>query len=441
VKLRLRTLLDEFLPDAAAIERRRPAEGSRVTLYALCALIVTALAWATLSEVDRVVASRGRLVTPLPNIVVQPLEPGVLKSIEVRVGQVVHKGDVLATLDATFTAADVAQLSIRAETLSARTRRLELELGGKAGSRATGADDKLRTEAALLAERRANYEARLRQYDETIAKFRAARETNLQDQRTLGERLKSLTELEGMYRKLEADKFGSRALVLAAADKRLEVERDYTVARNREEEIQREIAAAEAERTAFVRGWRQKAEEELSELRQQRDEASQQLMKARRREQLVRLTSPENAVVLELGKKSVGSVLKEGEPLFALVPIDAALEAEVEVSPADVGDLRVGDPVRIKVDAYPFQKHGTLEGKLITVGADALSRPASGTDTYYYYVARVALPSTQLKQLPESARLLPGMTVAGELIVGRRSVISYFLYPVIRILDESIRER
>jgi len=436
----VRALLQEFLPDVAALERRLPAEGSRATLYCLGALIVTAVLWATFSQVDRVVATRGRLVTPLPNIVLQPLEPGVLKTLNVRTGQVVKKGEILATLDPTFSAADSGQLTIRADTLLARTQRLELELSGKVDPRKLGNLNKNRVESEVLAERRANYEARSRQFREQIARLNAAAETNKRDQATLGERLKSLVELEGMYRKLEAEKFGSRALVISAGDKRLEVERDYTTARNREAEIQREIAGAEAERTAFERGWRQKVQEELSEAQQQRDEAGQQLVKAQRREQLVSLSSPEDAVVLEIGKKSVGSVLKDGEPLFVLVPIGATLEAEVEVSPADVGDLRIGDTVRVKVDAYPFQKHGTLEGKLVIIGADALSRQSQGGDSYYY-LARVALQTTRLKELPESARLLPGMTVAAELVVGKRSVISYFLYPIIRVLDESIRER
>lgn len=433
-------LLETFLPEAQALERRLPPQASRATLYALGALIAAAIGWATFSEIDRVVAARGRLVTPLPNIVVQPLEPGVLKSLNARLGQVVKKGDVLATLDPTFTAADAAQLTVRTESLRARIARLEHELSGKPMRVAPSVTPQQRQEAEVLAERRANYEARLRQFDQTIARLQAALETNRRDQQALGERLKSLAELEGMYRKLEADKFGSRALVLSAADKRLEVERDHTVARHREAELSREIGAAQAERTAFVRDWRQKLQEDLSETRRQYDEAAQQLLKARRREELVRLQAPEDAVVLEIAKKSVGSVLKEGEAVFTLVPVNALLEAEVEVSPADVGDLRVGDPVRIKVDAYPFQKHGTLEGRLVAVGADSLSRPVPGGEAYYY-VARVALLTTRLKELPDSARLLPGMTVSAEVVVGRRSVISYLLYPVIRVLDESIRER
>ena len=441
MKPELKKTLQDFLPDARALEQRLPKEGSRATLYVFAAMILVAVLWATFSDVDRMVQGRGRFVTPLPNLVVQPLEPGVLKSLHVRTGQVVKKGEVLATLDPTFTSADSEQLGIRSDTLAARTKRLELELNDKPMSAAKAKSLRERQEAEVLAERRAAYEAKLRQMDESIARLKASAETNRNEQKTLAARVKALTELEEMYKKLEADKFGSRATLLSVTERKLEVERDSTIARHREAEIAREIAASEAERAAYVRSSRQKVQEELSEMRQQRDEAGQQLLKAQRREQLVSLVAPEDAVVLEIAKKSVGSVLKDGEPMFVLVPLNAPLEVEVEISPTDVGELRVGDDVRVKVDTFPFQKHGVLEGKLRFVGADALVRQGQGGESYYY-LARVALQAdSQLKKLPASARLFPGMTVSAELIVGQRSVISYFLYPVIRVLDESIRER
>lgn len=437
----LKKLLDEFLPDARAVELHEPAGTSRITLYALLALIVTALLWATFSNVDRVVTARGRLVNPLPNMVVQPLEPGILKSIEVRVGQVVKKDAVLATLDPTFTGADAAQLGVREDTLKARARRLELELKGR--GELVAADGRAGKEADVLAERRASYAARLRQYDETAARLRASLETNRSAQETHGARLKTLNELEEMYVRLEAQKFGSKVNMLNVREKRFEVEQLYAAAVSRESEIRREIAAAEAERTAFVKAWRQKVSEEYSEISQQRDEVSQQAGKARRRVELIRLQAPEDSVVMEIGKKSVGSVVKDAEPLFMLVPLNATLEAEVDVSPGDVGDLRAGDTARIKIDTFPFQKHGTLAGQITSISADAFTRQSAGgsmSGESYYFLARVALKETRLKNLSETARLLPGMTVQAELVVGQRSVISYFLYPVIRILDESIRE-
>jgi hemolysin D len=133
--------------------------------------------------------------------------------------------------------------------------------------------------------------------------------------------------------------------------------------------------------------------------------------------------------------------VQDAEPMFVLVPLDAPLEAEVEVSPADVGEIRVDDAARIKIDAYPFQKHGTIKGKVINVSADTFSRQNGFGGPSYYYLARLSLEDTHLQHLPAPTRLLPGMTLTGEIVTGKRTVISYFVYPVIRILDESLRER
>lgn len=440
-KDRIRELLGEFLPNAQAIEMREPPRSSRLTLYALLALVLTAVVWATFSRMDKLVIGTGRLVTPLSNLVVQPLEPGILKTIDVRIGQIVSKGAILATLDPTFASADASQLGSRSDTLSLQAQRLESELMGKSRNTMHGKNIQLQLQENLLAERQAMYAARMRQFDETIQRLRASLETNKQDQAVLARRVKSLQELETMQSELEAKQFGSRAKRLEAEEKRLEVERDYRLAFNREKEIISEIGAMEAERATFSKSWRQDSMEKLSSTLQQRDEANDQLTKARRRTNLVTLTAPQDAVVLEIGKKSVGSVLKDAEPLFVLVPLDAKLELEVEVAPADVAEIRVGDTVRIKIEAYPFQKHGTATGKITSISGDTFSRQTALGGQAYYYLVRASLEDTRLSQLIGPTRLLPGMTVTGEIITGKRTVISYFLYPVIRLFDESLRER
>ena len=245
-----------------------------------------------------------------------------------------------------------------------------------------------------------------------------------------------------MYGSLETQQFVPRSRLLDAEEKRLEVERDYRLANNRQHEIVREIAATNAERDAFAKSWRQEAMEKLSTTLQQRDEVDEQLSKSRLRAKLVTLTAPQDAIVLDIGKKSVGSVLREAEPLFTLVPLDAKLELEMEVAPADIGAIRVSDSTRIKIDAYPFQKHGVIEGKVTNISADAFARQLPTGGQGFYYLARVSLEDAQLRKLPPGpTRLLPGMTASGEVVTGKRTVISYFLYPVIRLLDESFRER
>lgn len=436
----------EFLPDADEIERRPLPQAARMTLYALAAMVLVFLVWATVSEVDRIVVARGRLVTPLSNLVIQPLETSLIQSIDVRVGQVVWKGQRLAALDPTFTGADLAQLQQRYQSLDTQARRLEHELGpGGKRSAKGGSDVDSRTQARLQEERQANYRAQLTKLDETVERLKAAAETNRHDQRVLDARVRSLAEIEAMQEKLLAQQFGSRARLLEAQEKRLEVERDLQQARNREAEIRRELAAAEAERSAFVKGWRQKAFEDLLSTQRDRDAAGEQLQKAGKRSELVVLTAPVDAVVLEIAKRSVGSVVKEAEPLFSLVPLDAELEAEVQVDSGDIGYLKLGDPARIKLDAFPFQQHGTLPGQVRTLSEDAFRREtpaaaAAGPGADAYYLARVGLQQIRLKGMEARHRLLPGMTVTAEIVVGKRTVISYLLWPLTKAMDEAIRE-
>jgi HlyD family secretion protein len=178
----------EFLPDADEIERRPLPPAARMTLYVLTAMVFSFLLWASISEVDRIVVARGRLVTPLPNIVVQPLETSIVQSIDVRVGQVVKKGEKIATLDPTFTSADLAQLQARHQSLDTQAKRLEMELaGGKPVAGAGNADGRL--QAQLAVEKQSNYRSQLAKMTETVERLKAVQLTNKRDKEVLDARV------------------------------------------------------------------------------------------------------------------------------------------------------------------------------------------------------------------------------------------------------------
>jgi hemolysin D len=455
-----------YLSDPDAIEQRPLGGVTTWVLAGLTAMLISAVTWASLSELDEIITAPGRLVSSQPNILVQPLDTSIVQSVDVRAGQIVKEGQQLASLDATFTGADQALITGSIAKLQARERRLEAELasgialgspGAAVGSldRVQGAgeraakpgDEKLQAELKLA--RAANFQSRLKALDENIAKLEASLTTNRQDQKMLVERVKSLSEIEQMQQRLIDQNFGARKQLLDARDSRMAIEREQQLTRNREQEILREIAALKAERSAFQNDWRQRAIEELAEVRRERDSMREQLQKAEKRNTLVVLRAPVNGVVLEIPKKSVGSVVQAGESMFTLVPTDVPLLVELQVSSPDAGFVKVGDPVKVKLDAFPFQKYGTLKGKVQVVSEDSFSRdpyaasgnkPLSGN----YYLARVSLESTELERKSprnEDVSLRPGFTVSGEIVIGRRSVMSYFLYPLIGTLDESLRER
>lgn len=230
--------------------------------------------------------------------------------------------------------------------------------------------------------------------------------------------------------------------LLQARDRRLEVERDMDMQRNKAIEMASELASVQAERAAFERSWRQKAMEDLLSATRDRDGINEQLAKADKRLKMVQMVAPADAVVLEIAKFSVGSVVREAEQMFTLVPLGAELEAEVQIDSVDIGFIKTGMPAHIKVDAFTFMKHGMLEGKVRTVSQDSFKRDTAdknggGMDTYY--LSRIPYTGA-LKKVAPGTQLMPGMTVSAEIVVGERTVMSYLLYPLTRALDESIRE-
>ncbi|MFZ6644639.1 HlyD family type I secretion periplasmic adaptor subunit [Undibacterium sp. TJN25] len=431
----------EFLPDADEIERRPLPRFARSTLLVLVTALISFLLFATFAKVEKVIVARGRLTTPSSNIIVQPLETSTIQSINVQVGQVVKKGQVLAVLDSTFSGADQAELRNRLSSLDTQSRNLEAELGGAKNINKDGANADTQLQGRLLVERQANYQAQLTRQEETIARLRASLETNRKDQQLLESRVQYLREMEAMQQKLVEQQYGARANYLAAQDKRLEVERDMLNTKNRENEIKSELAGATAEKAAFEKSWRQKAMEDLLTTTRDRSSVTEQLNKADRRNKLITLLAPSDAVVLDIGKLSLGSVIREAEPLFTLVPLGTELEAEIQIDSVDVGYVKLSDQVHLKLDAFPFQQHGTLAAQVRTISQDAFKREgtqAQGLDAYY--LSRLGIEKTGLKKMSEKARLLPGMTLSAEIVVGKRSVLSYLLWPLTKALDEGLRE-
>jgi len=239
---------------------------------------------------------------------------------------------------------------------------------------------------------------------------------------------------------LAAAQVGSRLNLLAATDAKTELLRNVEFSRNSLAESQHQLEATTSTRNAFVQQWLGQTSQELVTARNTRDTALQQLEKATKHKDLVRLDALDDAVILKMAKLSVGSVLKEGDPLFYLAPLRSPVEAEVRIATRDVGFIRPGDPVKLKLDAFNFIEHGSAEGTLRWISEGAFTVDDNGVATEPYYKARVALTNTDLRNVPEGFRLIPGMTLAGDIHIGTRSVFMYIVSGALRGMGEAMRE-
>jgi HlyD family type I secretion membrane fusion protein len=170
----------------------------------------------------------------------------------------------------------------------------------------------------------------------------------------------------------------------------------------------------------------------------------QNLVKAQKTADLVTLQAPEDAVVLDVGAVSNNSVVDlttmQMKPLFTLTPLNGPVEAEVNIGSDDIGFIQTGDPVQIKIDAYPFMRHGTMKGTILTISEGSFTLDQNNTPVPAYFKARVKIEESQLHDVPTNFRLIPGMTIQGDVLVGHRTILSYLVEGGLRNASEAMRE-
>jgi len=431
----------EFQPDSMELEKQPVPFFIRATYWLLLLLFLSALVWSIVARMDMIVTARGRLISTGKQILVQPLVNSIIKKFHVDVGQIVKQGQVLVSLDPTFAVADETQVRVRRATLNIIIDRLQCELAGKSFRVKPSMDA---TEAALEMNihqgRQSEYQAKLNLYDSRIVQAKGETVSFTKRQESLGRELQAAEELLAMRKKVFSQGADSRLSVLEAEAKCAAVQSEAESIANELKVRSQQIAQTVSEREAFINNWRNDAAKQLADARKEYDALREQEAKAARYRELAELTSPADAVVLDMGRFSEGSVAKEGDPIMTLVPLYTPLEAEVSIETKDIGYVHLGDPVRIKLDAFPFQRHGTLEGRLRVVTEDAYVASTSENNKVPSYQARVELTKTKLHDVARGTRFLPGMTLTAEIVVGDRRVITFLAYPIIRGLDESLRE-
>lgn len=455
-------LLVEFQPDAVEIEKRSVPGGARWTLYAVVALLIFSVFWAWWAEVDRIVTAEGKLITTMSPVVIQTVNTAPIRTMKAQFGDRVSAGQVLATLDPTFSEADLASLKSKRESLDSMIARLRAEKDQTeflVPEDKSGASWMLQKQVFL--ERANQFRSKVEEYDSEINKVVVQQENNVLS-------IEHLKDAYAGHRKYEASiirlaKKGSKSEeeVLSRRLQTGQAEMRYLAARNQSRELSRQSDSIRAQKNAYVAQWRSELVTQLAKATEEHAQVEEDLSKAERSNDLVELRVPEDTefkefVVFEVADRSVGSVLKPGEALFRLVPVDVPLEAEVEIAGRDIskinqantqdiqsGDLPDGSSVRVKLGSFPYQKHGTIDGAVRAISEGSFEKKGAGGQPTgaTMYKARVQLINPDgLNAVPDNFRLMPGMTTTAEIKVGRRRVIDYFLYPLLRYADESIRE-
>jgi hemolysin D len=426
----------------------------RLVLWLMIALFAGAALWLSIAKVDTVVAANGRIVTSAGDIVIQALETSVVRSLRVRMGQKVRKGEVLATLDPTFTQADQDELSAKLRQESAAFDRLQAESAGKPyDPHNPNADEAIQRD--IFRKRQSEYAAHLTAAARKVAQFQADLAAHRIEAQGLQQQIALAGQADTIYQTLVASQLASKLRAIDTTRSLVEAKSRLATNLGEQKRLVQQIAETEAERDAFIQEWQRKLAEELAQARSERDQSTARLSKAQLRHRMAVMTAPEDATVLDVETRPAGSVMREAETLMRLVPADRPLLAEVQIDTRDVARLHLGDPVTLKFEALPWQQYGLAYGRLQSLTPDTLEDDSAretaedmtapgmkqqARQSPIHYRARIAITETKFRNLPQDFAIRPGMRLTADVKIGRRAVLDYVLNPITRVIDESLRE-
>ncbi|WP_407312185.1 HlyD family type I secretion periplasmic adaptor subunit [Pseudomonas sp. nanlin1] len=435
-----------FLPAALALQQAPPHPLPGLLQGALLIGAVTTLLWACFGKIDVVASASGKVVPSGRSKVIQASELGRVKAINVEDGQAVRMGDVLIQLDDQGTQADINRLNVdllAARTDSARARAmLGAIASGKAPESVARWIDHASTQQLKAAQRwvvgqylemRAHLEQARAEITQLESEIRAARVAVA----SLLELLPLTTRVAQDYQELEQIRAVPRHAYLEKEQLRLGQVRDLAVQRLRINELSAALAAAQSRHASVLAQARREMLDLLNESVQRADALAQELGKAERRHRLRQLRAPVDGVVQQLAVHTLGGVVTEAQALMIIVPEQQPVEVEALLENKDVGFVRKGQPVELKIETFNFTRYGVVHGQVMSVSGDAIDDERRGL----VYSARIRLDQSSVRVGDEELVLSPGMAVQAEVKTDRRSVISYFLSPLQQYTGESLRER
>lgn len=427
----------EFLPAALAVEETPASPAGRLILWVIIAVFVLTLAWATLGRVDIVTVASGRVIASGHSKTVQPLEIGAVTAIHVTEGQAVEKGQLLLVLDDRQARAEVSRLRGELAQLSVQVERYRRLLALGSRSDAPVAEHLGQSDGPLVVQSWLEYVDRLVVLQRERLRHQAEGESISAQVEKLQAVLPIVEHKVENQRRLTDQKLLSEHQFLEVEERRLEIVHDLRTQQSRLREAQtagqESAARMQLEQRVFVRD----AQEKLIDAERRAESLSQELNKAEAGLASTRITAPVDGVVQQLAVHGAGAVVTPAQALMVVVPLDEGLEIEAVLENRDIGFVRAGQPVSIKVDTFPFTRYGTIDGTVLRVSSDAVPDQSGGMR----YRLQTDLNKLSMQIDQRQVPLVPGMTVVVEAKTGTRRLIEYFLSPLMRFADESVRER
>jgi HlyD family secretion protein len=449
----------EYFSPSQAIIARGPLPLANNVVAIVATMVLCIIFCFFVLSLDRLATGMGKVVSMVPETVVQPLNPGIVKTIAVSTGDIVHKGQLLAQIDPTFAAADNTAAREQVDRYQTEVDRLMAEYHQqpyRPHQLTAGAI----VQEGIFAQRAAARQAELRYYQGQVDAQKALLAQADSQIRQYAKEAGVNLNIEQIYTKLEHDAVGSRLNTLNSVNVRLESERNVLFNISQAENARQNVAALQGQLENYNQQWFADVSQTITDDNVQLASYRDQLEHAALNYKLVDLRAQEDSIVLAVAPISPGAVIQAGQTFFTLVPVNAPMEIDAQITADQTGFVAPGQMAIIKFQTFSFTKFGMASGAVRLVSPDSFITGQAATSTTgtpsgatgnsiftgvnptsaYFFDVRVSLDRLNLKNVPRDFRVTPGMPVEVDIKVGDRTVIDYLVERMLPVLYEGMRE-
>ncbi len=424
----------------AAIMAQSP-RGGRAIIWVVLLLFIFFMVWASNSHIEQVTRGQGKVIPSTQIQVVQNLEGGILGEINVDVGQLVKKGQLLLRIDETRFSSSFKQNRVRYLLLKAKAARLTAESNGTNFK----VPKEIKDEKPEIGVREKElFESRKREFKSSM---QILEQQILQREHETDELSSKLEELNRTYALLIKELELTRPLVAQGAVSEVEVlhlERQASQMEGEIATIKQTIPKAQSRLEEAQLGLREnqlaffnKAKAELNEVLADLEDVSASAIAIEDRLRRTNVLSPVTGTINRLMVNTVGGVIQPGMDLVEIVPLEDTLVIEAQIKPADIAFLRPGQEAKVKFTAYDFTIYGGLEAKVEHISADSITDERGNS----FYSVRLRTTKNYIGLESNPLPIIPGMVASVDILTGRKTILSYLLKPVLRAKYMALREQ
>lgn len=401
-KKRDKELKYDFMPSLLEIIERPAHKAGTVIIIGIFTLLISAIIWACVSEIDVVITASGS-VQPIGNLnVVKAYSGGMVKSINVSEGDFVEQGDVLIKLDSEAFEIDVEQLKNQQTILEAQRDIYTKIIGGSDPSKIKASDypDELKPYIQAIIDENTGYK-------NTLA--------NLENEKKSTEINKEIAQLQleqyqntgGTERQIKAQELSVQQYVLAV------------------ENVELQISNTKVQYSSQINS-------NIFEIGNKLNEIDANIEKYRISTEYQNITAPVSGYVNSVGVNTLGETVTSAQQLVTIVPDNTPNEMLCYVKNTDIADVELGMEAEVKMGAYPYNKYGTVKGTVKYISPSSFTNEQLGS----VYIVKLELDDGN-----ENIRVISGLSGTVEIKIDKRTVMDYFLEPIVKGFGESLKEK